>query len=122
MTDRIRLNDMTFFGYHGVLAEERSLGQRFIVDVEIQADLRAAGESDDLSKTVNYAEVVDLVKAVVTGAPMLLIEAVAETIAQTVLRDFPLAEGVAVAIRKPSVPISAAVLGSSEVRIERFRK
>jgi dihydroneopterin aldolase len=121
VTDRIRLNEMVFYGYHGVLPEEQKLGQRFVVDVEIAADLRKAGELDDLSATVNYAEVLDVVKAIVTGPPCLLIEAVAERVAAEILKRFPLAEAVTVTIKKPSVPISAAILGSSEIQISRSR-
>ncbi len=46
---------MSLFAYHGVLSEERTLGQRFLVDLEVDADLRAAGERDELAQTVDYA-------------------------------------------------------------------
>ena len=55
MGDRILLNGMTFYGYHGVRPEEKELGQRFVVDVEMELDLRAAGTSDDLTDTVDYS-------------------------------------------------------------------
>lgn len=121
MADRIRLNDMVFYGYHGVLAEERALGQRFVVGVEIRTDLRGAGLSDDLSRTVNYAEVYLAVQEIVSGPPCHLIEAVAERIASRLLMDHPLAQSVAVRVRKPDVPIPGAVLGGAEVWIERER-
>ncbi len=47
--DKISLNRMTFYGYHGVIPEERTLGQRFIVDVDLLLDLKSAGRSDDLA-------------------------------------------------------------------------
>ena len=119
--DRIRLNEMVFYGYHGVLPEEQKLGQRFIVDVEIQADLRPAGQSDDLHQTLNYADVFRVVESILTGPSCLLIEALAERVAQAVLRDFRQAEAVLVSVRKPSPPIAGAVMGSSEVQIERSR-
>jgi dihydroneopterin aldolase len=121
MTDRIRLNDMVFYGYHGVLPEERTLGQRFVVDVELRTDLRAAGQTDDLEQTVNYAAVYATVREIVTGEPYQLIEAVAERIAQRVLQGHPRIESLSVRIRKPEVPIAGSVLGSSEVWIERER-
>ncbi|MDP3766599.1 MAG: dihydroneopterin aldolase, partial [Dehalococcoidia bacterium] len=46
MADRIVLAGMRFFGYHGALPEERTRGQEFVVDVEVEADLREAGKSD----------------------------------------------------------------------------
>ena len=121
MVDRIRLNDMLFYGYHGVLPEERTLGQRFLVDLELRADLRAAGQSDDLTQTVNYAEVYAAVQDIVTGEPCQLIETVAERIAQRVLSEHGRVESITVSIRKPEVPIPGSALGSSEVWIERGR-
>ena len=121
MADRIRLNEMVFYGYHGALPEERALGQRFVVDVEVAADLRPAGESDDLTQTINYSELYAAAHDVVTGPPCNLIEAVAERIAGRILAEQPLVENVLVRVRKPGVPIAGSVLASSEVCIERRR-
>ena len=85
-SDKICLKGMSFGGYHGVLPFEREIGQRFIVDVELLVDLAAAGASDDLHETLNYAEVYAEVKRVVEGPPHRdLIEAVAHDVAQSVL-------------------------------------
>ncbi|MGI8865203.1 MAG: dihydroneopterin aldolase, partial [Rubrobacteraceae bacterium] len=65
--DRILLEGMTFFGYHGALPAERELGQRFVLDIEMRLDLKPAGLSDDLSKTVDYGAVHDIVKEIVEG-------------------------------------------------------
>lgn len=122
MTDWIRLNGMAFYGYHGVLAEERILGQRFVVDVELRCDLRQAGRTDDLGSTVNYVDVYRAVEEVVTGPPYSLIEAVAERIAARLLDEFHRLESVLVCVRKPQVPLAGAVLASCEACIERFRE
>ena len=53
------MRDMTFHGYHGVLAEEKSLGQKFVLDVTMSACHRAAGASDDIADTVDYARAFD---------------------------------------------------------------
>lgn len=121
LMDRIRLNGMVFYGYHGVLPEERALGQRFVVDVEVFTDLRRAGASDDLADTINYSQVYATAREIVTGPARQLIEAVAEHIATRVLAEHTAAERVVVRIRKPEVPIPGSVLASSEVRIERER-
>lgn len=55
--DRILLRGLVFHGYHGVLPEEQVLGQKFVVDASLSADLAAAGRSDDLADTVSYAAV-----------------------------------------------------------------
>ena len=121
MADRIRLNDMIFYGHHGTLPEERALGQRFVVDLEVEADLQQAGETDDLTATVNYSELYSAARDVVTGPACNLIEAVAERIASRVLREQAAARSVRVCVRKPGVPIPESVLGSSEVCIHRRR-
>ena len=119
--DRIRLNEMVFYGYHGVLPEERTLGQRFVVSVELHLDLKDAGLTDDLDRTVNYSEVYAAVREVVAGPPFRLIETVAERIAARLLADHPSVTFVSVSVNKPAPPIAGAVLGSAEVYIERRR-
>jgi dihydroneopterin aldolase len=79
------MEGMVFFGRHGVAAAERELGARFTVDVELWADLRAAGRSDQPLDTVDYSEVYQTVREVVEGEPRTLLESVAERIATRVL-------------------------------------
>lgn len=105
MPDKIILKGMQFYGYHGVLPEEKRLGQRFEVDMELVTNLKPAGETDDLSLSVSYAEVFSLVEGVVTGQPFALLEALAETLAQQVLQSFSTVEQVKVRVKKPGAPI-----------------
>jgi dihydroneopterin aldolase len=102
--DKIILEGMEFYGYHGITPEERSLGQRFILDVELFLDLQPAGVSDDLDRTVNYAQVFETVQALVCGAPYQIIEALAEAVAQALLEQFPIAE-IMVRVKKPQAPV-----------------
>jgi dihydroneopterin aldolase len=118
--DTVFLEGMRFYGYHGVNPEERTLGQRFRVDVELTADLRAAGRSDDLRDTINYSAVYKRVRAIVEGPPRALIEAVAEEIAMALLDEFA-ASRVVVTVQKPEVALRGAMLDASGVRIERSR-
>lgn len=103
--DKIKLTGLEFYGYHGCLPEERENGQKFFLDITLHADLKAAGRQDDLTQTVNYAEVYETVKAVVEGEPCRLIEAVAERVAASVLRDYERVRTVRVAVHKPQAPI-----------------
>src|SRR3712207_1008756 len=93
-TDRILLDGMIFFGRHGTLAAERELGQQFVVDVELQCDLRAAGANDDLGATVDYSVVYEQARRIVEGPPLNLTEAVAERIAAAVLEEHSLVQAV----------------------------
>ena len=67
--DRIALEGMVFYGYHGVHPEERRLGQRFVVDLVAERELRTAGLSDDLADTTSYSDIYDVVREVVEGRP-----------------------------------------------------
>ena len=115
--DRILLSGMEFYGYHGVLQQERELGQRFIVDVQLELDLVKAGTVDDPAETVSYADVYEVVRKVVTGPPRLLIEAVAEAVAAGILND-PRVKGVKVRVKKPQAPV-AGIFSWMAVEIER---
>lgn len=120
-SDKIILEGMVFFGYHGTRPEENSLGQPFVVDVALQLDLRAAGEADDLAATVDYSQVHRAARAVVEGPPLKLTEAVAERIAAAVLAEHPAVEAVTVRVRKPNVRLDSTVLAGSVVEIVRRR-
>lgn len=103
--DKIFLNKLEFYGYHGVLHEENKLGQRFIVDLVLELDLSKAGQTDNLNETVNYAEVYEKVKGIVEGEPIKLIEKVAEQIAEMLLALFSKVHYCTVKIIKPDPPI-----------------
>ncbi len=117
--DRILLEGMVFHGRHGTLPAERELGQPFIVDIELRFDLRPAGFSDDLTKTVDYGEVHRRVKEIVEGPPVNLVETIAERIAATILEDHSLVEAVRVKVAKPHVRLGDTVLAGSAVEILR---
>lgn len=102
--DRVHLVDLEFTGHHGVFAEERERGQRFVVDVTLVLDLEPAGRSDELAKTVNYELVAQEVRAVVEGPARSLLEAVAEAVAERLLKAFPVRQ-VQVTVKKPEAPL-----------------
>ncbi|WP_163583019.1 dihydroneopterin aldolase [Gracilibacillus saliphilus] len=103
--DKIYLNQMTFYGFHGVFPEEKKLGQRFLVDVVLEADLKQAGQSDDLQYSIDYGLVYQLTKQIVEGRSKNLIEAVAEEVAETLLSKFDPLQACNVKVMKPDPPI-----------------
>jgi dihydroneopterin aldolase len=117
--DEVFLEGMRFYAYHGANPEERTQGQRFVVDLRIAADLREAGRTDDLTKTINYSHVYKRVREIVEGEPRNLIEAVAEEIAAMVLREFAAANAVTVTVRKPEVAIKGSILDAAGVTVAR---
>lgn len=120
MTDRIILTGMRFYGYHGVFPEEAKLGQAFSVDVELIADLREAGEKDEIRRTIDYGKVYHTVKSIVEGDPFKLIEALAEHVAEEVLKEHHSAREVVVRVHKPKAPIPGPIDGVT-VEIRRKR-
>ncbi|MGI8948498.1 MAG: 2-amino-4-hydroxy-6-hydroxymethyldihydropteridine diphosphokinase [Ornithinimicrobium sp.] len=103
--DVITLTGVRAHGRHGVLESERREGQVFVVDLELGLPLGPAARSDELGRTVNYAEVAALVVEVVEGEPKDLIEAVAGHVADLVLAQQPLVETIAVTVHKPQAPV-----------------
>jgi dihydroneopterin aldolase len=117
--DRIEVRGLRVVGTHGVLPEERSRGQPFEIDVDVDADLVAAGRTDSLEDAVDYAEVIQRASAVVSDQRFRLLEGLAEGIAEAVLADRRVTS-VSVGVRKLRPPVAADV-GSVGVRITRSR-
>lgn len=120
MSDRIVLAGVEGTGFHGVFDHEKRDGQRFVVDVAIDADLAAAGRSDDLARTVNYGEIGAAVLARIEGEPFDLIERLAEVIAADVLTH-RLVDAVTVTVHKPQAPVGVP-FGDVTVSVTRERE
>lgn len=97
--DHLLLQGMEFYGYHGDIDAERALGGRYSVDVEIGADLLAAGRSDALADTLDYVRLFQLVREVVENRQYRLLEALAQAIADELLTQ-PRASSVRVRVAK----------------------
>lgn len=104
MTDRITLTGLRGRGFHGVFEFEKREGQVFLVDVVLEADLRAAGRSDELADTVHYGVVAEQAMARITGPAYDLIEALAEAIADDCVA-MPGVRRATVTVHKPGAPI-----------------
>ena len=82
--DKIVLTGLHFYGYHGCLPEEKRQGQPFHIDLTLETDLGRAGQTDDLTQTVDYSAVYGVVKEVVEGPSFDLIERVGQVIADRI--------------------------------------
>lgn len=102
--DAIHLRGLKFYGHHGVMSEEKVLGQQFIVDVDLYKDLNKPGRSDQVIDTINYAEVYEFIKRIVIGENFNLLERLAEEIAGQILKAFS-CEAIRVEVHKPQAPI-----------------
>lgn len=99
--------------------EERRIGQRYRLDLELSLDLAGAGRTDDLHDTVSYAEIHDAAVAAVRGRPFKLIEAAADRVAEAMLDGFSVGQ-VTVRLSKLLPPIDG-VVASAGVEITRRR-
>jgi dihydroneopterin aldolase len=109
MADLIEIIGIKSFGYHGVLESENITGQDFYVDVKLELDLTRASATDEVTDTVNYAEVTALVVEEITGDRVALIEKLAGRIADRIKDEYPQIESVSVTVHKPYAPVNAQV-------------
>ncbi len=118
--DRIILKDLGFYGYHGLMSEEKKLGQRFFIDLKCGVDLSAPATTDLVSQTVSYAAIYDTVKFAFETKRMHLIEAVAQNIVDGIFSDFSEVNWIKIRVRKPEAPI-AMVRGEAAIELHRHR-
>mmetsp|Transcript_19338 Transcript_19338/g.28037 ORF Transcript_19338/g.28037 Transcript_19338/m.28037 type:complete len:139 (-) Transcript_19338:450-866(-) len=119
-SDWIFIEGVTTFGRHGVFDEEKRLGQRFVVDVKIRLNLRAAARSDSVEDTVDYAKVFATVQRIIRGEAKNTVEAVAGQIADEILTGHEKPEEVVVRVAKPYVALDGN-LKSVGVELRRLR-
>jgi dihydroneopterin aldolase len=118
-SDVLSIEDIRFYGHHGVTLAQQEVGAWFSVDVDLALDLTPAALSDDLGATVDYGLVTRRVVALATEQRVQLLERLAGLLCEALLREFPARE-VAVRVRKLTPPIDGipAVPG---VRMKRAR-
>jgi 7,8-dihydroneopterin aldolase/epimerase/oxygenase len=103
--DKIYINGIKTYGYHGAIQEERVLGQYFITDIVLYIDLTAASETDDLNETVHYGEVYNLAEEIIKGEPVSLIERLAGKINAELFDRYDKIVEIETTITKPNPPI-----------------
>ncbi len=117
--DKIYLEQLHFYAYHGVLPQEKEEGQDFYVSLVLDLDLAPAGKSDDLLDTVDYGAVYEMVREITLERRFDLIETLAETIAAAILAAFAVNK-VKVRVDKPKAPGKSAYFPAA-VEIERTK-
>ncbi|MFC6268738.1 dihydroneopterin aldolase [Frigoriflavimonas asaccharolytica] len=117
MTTKILIENLKIFAFHGVLPEEKILGTNYILNVEIQADLEKASESDELKDTINYAEINDILHNEM-AIPSQLLEHVIGRIINKTKNKFPQISFIKVKLTKTNPPMKGEMDGVS-VEIEK---
>jgi dihydroneopterin aldolase len=103
------IEGLEVYGHHGVPAEERVLGQRLLYDVRLTLDECRGAHTDEVSDTVDYTEVIDVITEVATVETYSLLERLAQVTAETILIRFPLLDEVWVQVTKPHPPVACAL-------------
>ncbi|WP_083478624.1 dihydroneopterin aldolase [Paucilactobacillus oligofermentans] len=113
---KIRINNMSFHTYNGVFPEEKRMGQRLEIDVELTYPIEEQVKNDDLTETVSYADVYDTIERFVLNHNYNLIESLANNVLQTLLADYPMITEITLKVRKYSVPI-AGIFDNIEIEV-----
>jgi dihydroneopterin aldolase len=106
--DRILLNGLTFFGRHGCHQAEKDLGQKFVIDIELECDLHDAGHSDSMDDTLDYVAIYNAAREIVEGEPVQLLETLAQRIADVALEDDRVLSAW-VRVKKPQISLPGAL-------------
>jgi len=107
---KVALESIRFFAYHGYYAEEQKAGNEFLVDIETEMNVEE-NLSDELSDTINYERLFEIA-ALEMKAPRKLLETVAHYILKRVVAEFPELEKVKVSIRKLNLPVKGEIKSS----------
>jgi dihydroneopterin aldolase/2-amino-4-hydroxy-6-hydroxymethyldihydropteridine diphosphokinase len=116
--DRITISNLEVFAFHGVLKEENSLGQKFLVSAQLYTDIMEAAEEDDITKSINYASVCKTIDAFLKENTFKLIETTADRLAYHLLETYPRISKIQVEVKKPWAPIHMT-LDTVSVVVER---
>ncbi len=117
---KIKLNKMVFFGYHGTQPEERKLGQRYIVDFELETSEKNDQHIRHIEDTIDYTKVYNLIKHIMENHSYHLMENCANHVLDKVMSNFSEIIKAEICIKKPSVPINGS-LDSAEIIMVRNR-
>lgn len=121
MLNIIRIKKATFYGYHGVLSEEQTVGGKFEADVDLYTDFSKAAVDDNLSETIDYHKVYKFIYKLALEDKHYLIESLATKIANELLLNFKELQKVCVRVRKNNPPLGG-VVDCVEVEVIKERK
>jgi 7,8-dihydroneopterin aldolase/epimerase/oxygenase len=107
MSDAIFIKGLLIHARHGVMEHESEVGQRFVIDLELDTDLSESSRSDRLTDTVSYSNVVATATSAFKDSNYYLLERSAGAVADAILAAFPRIRAVKVTVHKPHAPIAA---------------
>ncbi len=117
--EKIKIKELEVFARHGVLPAENQLGQKFLINADMELDILRAARTDDIKKTIDYGEVCEYITDYMKDYTFNLIETVAVKLCENILVKYPLLGSCRIEIIKPWAPIGLPV---SSVSVEVFKK
>lgn len=105
--DKIKIQGLRLYAYHGVNPEEKVDGQMFFLDISCSLSLCVPCATDCVEDTVSYAKILKTARSAFLSEKFDLLETAAETVAKAVLSAFGAIKEITVCVRKPQAPIQA---------------
>lgn len=99
------IDNLEVFANHGLFEEENKLGQKFIFDIECELNYKKAMFSDEMTDSISYADIAEVVVKTATTNTFNLLERLAGEILQNIFTEFPKIENINLKINKPGAPI-----------------
>lgn len=118
--DQLIIKDLVLFGHHGVYQEEKTMGQKFVLDLTLELDLGLACETDNLEHAINYAKLSHELKVIFQRENYDLIERAAQVLCTYILEHYQVVQKVDLTLKKPWAPVLLE-LAYPAVRIVRER-
>jgi dihydroneopterin aldolase len=114
------ITGLALHGRHGALEAERSLGQHFLLDIDLTAEVGTALTSDKVEDTLHYGHVIKAASAAFGAQPYNLIETLAAAVADALLEQFPAIRRARITVHKPNAPVEA-IIADLSATVERRR-
>ena len=115
----IRLNNMNFYGYHGVYDFEKEQGANCEIDLELFTSLTKSSKSDNIEDTINYEDVYEQVKKAFGSKSYFLLEKLADSISKSIFEEHKI-DKLIIRVRKINAPLDGK-LDSVEIELKRKR-
>ena len=99
------IDNLEVFANHGLFEEENKLGQKFIFDIECELNYKKAMISDEMTDSISYADIAEVVVTTATTNTFNLLERLAGEILKNIFTEFSQIENINLKINKPRAPI-----------------
>ncbi len=106
---KITIDQMEFYAFHGHFQEEQIVGNRFLVDLEIESNLDTPARSDQLKDAVNYQQAYQIIKKEMQHTKSKLLEHIGKRILDALYKEMKGIDRATVRIRKMHPPLGGSV-------------